>query len=170
MNHSCNPNTSPVFPDTAQTVYSTRTIKKGEEITQIYRGHFGDTPFEERQRLLKSMFSFECACQACKERFPLSKDLPASYEAAGLSKDLDLQHEALGEEIQRSLEEVGGHRGTKQALEFYCQRLRLACRHLAEPHMIYLSGRAAVTDCLWLLEGHRQMHLDSESSVKGVYL
>ena len=51
-------------------------ISKGQEISHIYQGHFGDTPKQERQRILKNMFHFDCCCLACTHDYPLGKDLP----------------------------------------------------------------------------------------------
>ena len=57
-----------------------RCIAKGDEITHIYQGHFGDTRKEERQRILKNMFHFDCLCAACTSNYPLGRNIPKTYE------------------------------------------------------------------------------------------
>ena len=57
-----------------------RCIAKGDEITHIYQGHFGDTRKEERQRILKNMFHFDCFCAACTSNYPLGRNIPKTYE------------------------------------------------------------------------------------------
>ena len=57
-----------------------RCIAKGDEITHIYQGHFGDTRKEERQRILKNMFHFDCLCAACMNNYPLGSNIPKTYE------------------------------------------------------------------------------------------
>ena len=58
---------------------ATTCIAKGDEITHIYQGHFGDTAKDERQRILKNMFHFDCLCKACVHDYPLVRELPESY-------------------------------------------------------------------------------------------
>merc|ERR1719414_2459655 len=57
LNHSCDPNTSPVYINgNTQVTVAMTCISKGQEISHIYQGHFGDTAKQERQRILKNMF------------------------------------------------------------------------------------------------------------------
>merc|ERR1712012_1545989 len=48
LNHSCDPNTSPVYINgNTQVTVATTCISKGDEISHIYQGHFGDTSKQE---------------------------------------------------------------------------------------------------------------------------
>ncbi len=108
------------------------------------QGHFGDTPLEKRQELLREMYNFSCTCEACTNNYPLAKDLPKTYAETQSSsknidelKELDSKNLKLGEKIFDALEE----NDLCQIEELYCQRLQLACQHLPNPHMIILSNR-----------------------------
>ncbi|KAF2122708.1 hypothetical protein BDV96DRAFT_639275 [Lophiotrema nucula] len=64
INHSCIPNSHNNWNSDAkhETIYATRPIKAGEEITISYdRGG----PANERRATLKSSFGFECDCRIC---------------------------------------------------------------------------------------------------------
>ena len=58
---------------------ASRCIAKGEEICQVYQGHFGDTTREKRRRILEEVYHFQCRCTACVGEFPLAKDLPNTF-------------------------------------------------------------------------------------------
>ena len=60
INHSCNPNTFVIDIRDTQVTVAARDIEQGEEVTQIYLGHFGDTDREQRQRLLLDKYHFQC--------------------------------------------------------------------------------------------------------------
>ncbi|KAK1773662.1 hypothetical protein QBC45DRAFT_72119 [Copromyces sp. CBS 386.78] len=65
INHACNPNTQNSWNEriSRETIHAVRDIKKGEEITISYIGHFAS--YDERQSILKDKFKFDCACEVC---------------------------------------------------------------------------------------------------------
>ena len=79
-------------------------ISKGDEITHIYQGHFGDTEKEERHRILQNMFHFECSCTACVLNYPLARDLPSTYSAMTNSIIQDNQLASYFNSIREKLE------------------------------------------------------------------
>jgi hypothetical protein len=195
-----------------QLTVATTCISKGEEITHIYQGHFGDTPKEERQRILKNMFHFECHCIPCVNNYPLASELPDSYfpipiyyspfpnndslksylqkiknklehfnydsstskskpnflevskkikkiirnvaeekKITAIFKTLEEYHEEVNKEVMLLIE----NKNIDEALKFYYERSRIACVFLNPPHMIFLNGRGAITDGLWVKYGNK---------------
>lgn len=67
LNHSCVPNADHFYDDKSgcQSVFSTRNIDQGEEITIPYIDH--SQPRRERQAQL-STWKFTCQCPACDVR------------------------------------------------------------------------------------------------------
>ena len=65
MNHSCAPNIASVTraPDYSLELVATRPIEKGEEMFISYIDEM--LPREERRRLLKESYLFDCECEKC---------------------------------------------------------------------------------------------------------
>ncbi len=158
---------------TLQVTFATKIILKGEEICHVYQGHFGDTALADRRATLRNMFSFTCGCVACTEDYPKSGALSNSYADAELiscknsslvwkSSDVcpgcgktaeSLESERLA--VTEVISEAVHSQRVRNALELYSARLSADCLHLKRPHLYLLTGRAAVTDCIWLLHGKR---------------
>lgn len=163
LNHSCDPNTSPVVIDQTQVTVATRTIPKGEEINHIYQGHFGDTPLEKRRAVLKKLFYFDCACLACVRDYPLGKHLPRTFADSGsVLKPLEegemkdpLELDRIYLDYNAQIEEATAQGDVERILQLYYRRAELVCRHLEPPHFMYLTSRAAITDCLAILYSYR---------------
>ena len=92
------------------------------------------------------MYSFTCDCTACTNNYPLAKDLPKTFEEGLLQPDLigseslkeaHAQHLKIGEQILDALEE----NDLARIQHLYSERLRLAAKYLANPHMLILSNR-----------------------------
>lgn len=166
FNHNCDPNTSPIQVGLDQLTFASRVIRQGDEISHIYQAHFGNTAKAKRQEILQSMFHFVCSCEACEEDFPLAQELPQSFAEVGLDPGLDRTYEECNLRIQDALEMPGS---ALKMLELYNERTRLVCKHLKRPHMFYLSSRAAITDCLWVLFGNKSQGLEGQS-LQGIYL
>ncbi|XP_077021611.1 protein-lysine N-methyltransferase SMYD4 isoform X8 [Tamandua tetradactyla] len=66
LNHSCSPNTSVAFINTAATVQASQQIVKGQEILHCYGPHESRMDVAERQQKLRSQYFFECNCPACQ--------------------------------------------------------------------------------------------------------
>merc|ERR1712110_255506 len=75
FNHSCDPNTFVVDIGRIQATVASRRIFAGEEVSQGYGGHFGDTERERRQKLLSDRYRFTCQCEACTEDWPVTTSL-----------------------------------------------------------------------------------------------
>ena len=202
---------------------ATTCIAKGDEITHIYQGHFGDTAKDERQRILMNMFHFDCLCKACVNDYPRVGELPDSYSVMAklvlndtaqssqlqmfknniekynydindpksksnmlireisntirrkktpqdkkiiaIFKSLEENHDTINKELFQLIES----KNIDEALRLYCERIRIACVFLIPPHMIFLNGRAAITDCLWVKYGNKAYGVSS-SSLSGAYV
>ena len=91
VNHSCNPNAFKLSRTTNGTlaVLSNRTLKKGEPLLIGYSLHFYYDDIYDRQMELMDDYYFKCRCVACKERWPLQRELlqrPTSFCCSICSK------------------------------------------------------------------------------------
>ena len=67
FNHSCCPNTARVNVGKMNYMVTSNTIKKGEEVTDIYSMHYSEIKPEDRRKWLWQSFHFHCQCRACQE-------------------------------------------------------------------------------------------------------
>ena len=72
-NHSCDPNAITFADGPRQTMISTRTIAKDDEITIAYIDT--SNPFSYRQAELQRNYDFTCACNKCRKGPTLREDL-----------------------------------------------------------------------------------------------
>ena len=166
INHSCNPNTFVL--DTAggrQVTVAARDIAAGEEVTQIYLGHFGDTARPRRQQLLSSKYNFVCGCEACEHDFPSADQCLemcktfAETPASGLKRPmtsedlavLDMKNDVLRMQVELALE----NGAVAAAVELTLERMKLICDHLKEPHILYLMGRLSLVNYMWFLHANK---------------
>lgn len=56
-------------------VRAIRTIPAGMEICENYGPIFTEESENERKRQLRLQFWFDCGCEACKNHWPLLKDM-----------------------------------------------------------------------------------------------
>lgn len=155
-------------------IFASRCIKKGEEICHVYQGHFGDTDKEKRQNVLREMFHFECNCDACTNEYPKASQLQKDYASTGKDTDtkektaqlkqLDEKHEEINQKLFDAQEKYD----VDLMFKLYCHRLRLAKGVLKSPHLIFLMGRAAIIDCLWIKYGNR-LQFSRPFYLEGVY-
>ncbi len=164
INHSCNPNTFVIDVRDRQITIAARDIEEGEEITQIYLGHFGDTEKEKRQRLLEERYHFRCECEACQGNFPSAQqcleqcitfaETPNELLKKPMSLNeltaLDSRNENLKNQIENALV-VGS---VDKAVEITIKRIKLICEHLREPHILYLMARMSLTNYMWCMHGN----------------
>jgi hypothetical protein len=59
-------------------VHAIKNIKPGEGIAENYGQIFTQTEREQRQRVLKDQYKFDCRCIACTSNWPLYKDMDTS--------------------------------------------------------------------------------------------
>lgn len=146
INHSCNPNTGTVVKKDVQITIATKRIHPGEEICQVYQCHFADTPFAQRQSVLKELYHFQCQCKACVLKFPLYQDLPGDFahpEYLELSKDFKDAFEA---------------NKLIKACDIVVKKLIIASEFLKEPHSVFVTDRAALIECFWHCYGNKVYH------------
>ncbi|KAJ1966618.1 mitochondrial import receptor subunit tom20 [Dimargaris xerosporica] len=69
LNHSCEPNAVPTFPDGSSrlVLQATRPIKMGDEITMTYIA-VGDRPAAARQQELMEKYRLTCSCPLCASK------------------------------------------------------------------------------------------------------
>ena len=87
MNHDCRPNTHYHFNDDTmqQVVHATRTIEKGEELTDSYIDFMVSR--EERQEMLFHNWGFRCTCRQCSMPKPLRIASDSRLRAVGKLRD-----------------------------------------------------------------------------------
>merc|ERR1712192_28362 len=76
LNHSCENNTSKYFIGDLVVVQASKTIQKGEEVTENYHPIAMVMERDERQKDLESSYNFVCACKACVNNLPTIRQLP----------------------------------------------------------------------------------------------
>lgn len=71
LNHSCAPNIGKIFIDGKLVMIVQRPIAAGSQIFDNYGYSFTSTDKKLRQLELSQRYLFDCACEACKNNFPL---------------------------------------------------------------------------------------------------
>ena len=173
MNHSCDPNSTPVVINQTQVTVATRAIREGEEINHIYQGHYGDTPLAKRRETLQRMFHFECHCLACQRDYPLGQDLPRTFsDPKSILRSKGKSPKKLDKiylEFNSKIESATAKGDMELVLKLYCQRTQLVSEYLEPPHFMYLTSRAALTDCLCVLYGNRDVNA-KDQILTGIYM
>lgn len=164
INHSCNPNTFVIDVRDRQVTVASRDIAEGEEITQIYLGHFGDTEREKRQRLLMERYHFQCLCEACDRNFPLAQECleqcktfaetPNELLKKPLIPYVLTELDARNEDLKNQVEKALVVDSIDKAVEITIKRIQLIGEHLREPHILYLMARMSLTNYMWCLHGN----------------
>ncbi|XP_066256363.1 SET and MYND domain-containing protein 4-like [Euwallacea similis] len=67
MNHSCRPNVSNFFICDTIVVKALEDISENQEIFNCYGVDYRTTSREERQKLCRSLYHFECKCEICSD-------------------------------------------------------------------------------------------------------
>jgi len=65
LNHSCRPNVGYEFSNDVMRMYTTRNVKKGEELTSCYSDIVYHEVKRVRVKYLSGRLGFRCACDAC---------------------------------------------------------------------------------------------------------
>merc|ERR1719219_828729 len=146
INHSCDPNTFVIDIESSQVTIASRNIVAGEEITQVYCGHFGDTARSVRQSLLEEKYHFQCCCEACSQDYPDANtcldtaktfaDTPSSGLKMEISaeklKELDDENDEC-----RVLTEKALMKGlVPAAVKLTLRRIEMISRNLKRPHIL----------------------------------
>lgn len=76
FNHSCDPNAHKFSSGNTNVVFSSRVIKKGEQITISYGPRFQNLSTVERQQHLQ-VHNFSCTCVACSNNWGPDFRLPS---------------------------------------------------------------------------------------------
>lgn len=69
LNHSCSPNVGYDFSSNLQRMFTTRDVKKGEELFDCYSDVVYHEPAWVRRAFLKEKYNFDCQCSACSPSF-----------------------------------------------------------------------------------------------------
>lgn len=167
INHSCDPNTFVIDMADSQATVASRDIQIGEEISQVYCGHYGDTEREKRQALLQKRYHFQCRCQACHHNYPLAQtcleqcktfaETPSSGLKMQLSveelRELDEKNEECKVLVERALQKGQ----VKVAVELTVKRLNLISTHLKQPHILYVMGRMSLINYMSYLYSNKAL-------------
>ena len=79
INHSCWPNTVRCSAGREGVMMATRTIKAGQEVTDIYTESFCEASRVARQEKCAE-YRFDCRCEACSQHWPLLSSLSSSLQ------------------------------------------------------------------------------------------
>ena len=79
INHSCWPNTVRCSAGREVVMMATRTIKAGQEVTDIYTESFYEASRVDRQEKCQE-YRFDCGCEACSQHWPLLSSLSSSLQ------------------------------------------------------------------------------------------
>ena len=79
INHSCWPNTVRCSAGRQVVMMATRTIKAGQEVTDIYTESFYEASRVDRQEKCQE-YRFDCGCEACSQHWPLLSSLSSSLQ------------------------------------------------------------------------------------------
>jgi len=85
-NHACTSNTSRSNFGTHGVWRAISTIYPNEKVYDNYGYHYHFEPKESRQKMLEAQYFFKCSCAACKEGWPVYRDLAGrepSFHCAG---------------------------------------------------------------------------------------
>ena len=137
LNHSCNPNTASLIQQDFQIIYAVKTIQQGEEISDIYKCHFCETPLEVRQKEILDSYHFKCTCTACLENYATFDELP---EDNFNDKDYDEAH--------RNAMIAFHSLKYKEAATHLAKTLTIICEKLTEPNKLVLKNRISFIDCV----------------------
>ena len=75
LNHSCDSNTVRLFVGSTMVLLASRSIARGEEVTDSYGMTFLETKKTTRQKSFATKYKFDCECEACTRDFPTIKEL-----------------------------------------------------------------------------------------------
>ena len=137
LNHSCNPNTARLIQQDFQIIYAVKTIQQGEEISDIYRYHFCETPLEVRQKEILDRYHFKCTCAACVEDYATFNELPEDN-----FNDKDYNEAHRNAMIAFSSLEY------KEAADHLAKTLTIISEKLAEPNKLVLKNRISFIYCV----------------------
>ena len=144
LNHSCNPNTSSLIQQDFQIIYAAKTIQQGEEITDIYKSHFCETPLEIRQKGILDSYHFKCTCTACVENYATFNELP---EDNFNDSDYDESH--------RNAMIAFNALEYKEAAVHLAKSITIIGEKLAEPNKLMLKNRISFIDCVEKYYGNK---------------
>ena len=113
-------------------------------------------------KLSKSKTNF---LEVSKKIKKIIRNVSEEKKITAIFKTLEEYHEAVNKELIQLVE----NKNIDEALKFYYERLRIASVFLNPPHMIFLSGRGAITDCLWVKYGNKSYGA-SKTELNGTYV
>lgn len=141
INHSCNPNTCRINIGRNSVLVATRNIAKGQEISDIYSMHYSEIGWIERRKWLKSMFFFECSCEACENRWPTYEELSNSGIEHRVMEDLKQVELGIFQALKRHDFET--------AFNLHVKDVYILEKSVKEPNRLYVSVRNSLQFCLW---------------------
>lgn len=87
INHSCAPNLVRVSYNCKNYIMVNRPIKAGQQLFDNYGFHHCLESLKDRQKSLKSQYMFECACEACRNEYPLYTELKNKIRTPAIIED-----------------------------------------------------------------------------------
>ena len=163
LNHSCWPNTVRCSTGHKVVIMASATIHPGEEVTDIYTETFHQLARGHRQAACRS-YKFTCSCRACREDWPVMKDLPSALtDQSMLVNDMPMPMVIkLGEELahaDRHAMALFAAGQTWEALAGWQALCELAERRVRQPSRVFIVTRERVQACLWRMFGQVATHL-----------
>ena len=165
INHSCDPNTFVLDMGDSQVTVASRDICPGEEVSQVYCGHYGDTERERRQELLRQRYHFQCGCEACLQDFPLAQtclqhcrtfaETPPSGLKTPLSESELQALDDKNEECKILVEKALMKGDVQSAVKLTLRRLDMMSSHLRQPHILFVMARMSLINYMSYLYSNK---------------
>ena len=105
--------------------------------------HYSEVPCLERKEFLRSMFRFDCNCQACSEGWPTYSDLSEATEDDAVIGQLKQIDTAINLALSKF--------DLSTAIALHCKDVTLIENSFKEPHRLFATVRNSFQVCLWKL-------------------
>ncbi|XKL63349.1 hypothetical protein PGB90_005713 [Kerria lacca] len=141
INHSCDPNVKWYWCKNVMVLYAIRPIAAGEQIYISYLPEYAHVPLVERQIMLKKFF-FKCACNACKNNWPLYQNLPSKNTEYLLNKSDKKKFHKYITTRNNNIDSAN------EKLKFLCKYLSILHKNIERPFKEYWDCQALIEEII----------------------
>lgn len=161
INHSCDPNVVRHCYGDKAVVTVIRPVNKGQEILDNYGYHYATQSIAERRSKLLNQYHFLCACQPCREQWPLYTQISQQWQLARSSgadrsaeRDLKCQLQKYSTDFKIQLDELmtlscGAETDVlRLMMSQFCRYIAFLDDHIVRPFQEYNDAQEALKQCL----------------------